>query len=405
MLTTPRDEVAFLDLLDPAFRVDSPAVRAAAEASWYAETALGLAILRYADCVALLRDRRLRQVGMDHFAMQGVTAGPVADMWRELILNVEGDHHHRLRQLVNPAFAPRRVEALRPRMREIVHELIDRFVDHGECEFMAEFADHYPPRVMFEMLGLPEDEHAQFLEWAKDLTLVLGLTVAQDLERIETSLLALYECVDRHCADRQRQPGEDILSALVAAEQDGDRLTRQELRSMVVVMVIAGQDSTRNQLGLALHTFTEYPEQWALLAKRPEFAERAVEEVMRVDSTIPVVWRVAAEDLTYNGLEIPAGTRLWLLVAAAQTEPATFAAPRFDITADRSPQLSFGSGMHYCLGALLARWEMREALPILAARLGPVELAGQPTWRSELAGFTGPLTLPIRFTPQGPAVP
>jgi cytochrome P450 len=171
-------------------------------------------------------------------------------------------------------------------MREIVHELVDRFVDHGECEFMAEFADHYPPRVMFEMLGLPEDEHAQFLEWSKDLTLVLGLTVAQDLERIETSLLALYECVDRHCADRRRQPGEDILSALVAAEQDGDRLRRQELRSMVVV--IAGQDSTRNQLGLALHTFTQYPEQWALLAERPELAERAVEEVMRVDSTIPL---------------------------------------------------------------------------------------------------------------------
>lgn len=398
MLTTATDGIAFLDLLDPRFRVDSPAVHAAAERNWYAETALGPAVLRYADCVALLRDRRLRQVGMDHFAMQGVTEGPLAEMWREVILNVEGEHHHRLRRLVNPAFAPRRVEALRPRMREIVHELVDRFADQGECEFMADFADHYPPRVMFEMLGLPEDEHAQFLEWAKNLALILGLTVAQDLERIETSLLALYECVDRHCADRRRRPGEDLLSALAAAEQDGDRLTRQELRSMVVAMVIAGQDSTRNQLGLALHTFSRYPDQWALLAERPELAERAVEEVMRVDPTVPIVWRVAAEDLTYNGLDIPAGTRLWLLVAAAQTEPATFAGLTFDITADRAPQLSFGGGMHYCLGALLARWELREALPILAARLGPVELAGHPTWRSQLAGFTGPLTLPIRFT-------
>jgi cytochrome P450 len=148
---------------------------------------------------------------------------------------------------------------------------------------------------------------------------------------------------------------------------------------------------------MALWTFARHPEQWTLLARRPDLAERAVEEIMRVSPTVPIIWRVACDDVTYRDLTIPAGTRLWLLIGAAHREPATFGEDSFDIRLDRPAQLSFGHGVHYCLGALLARAEMAEALPILANRLPGLELAGDPGFRPELSGFVGPAMLPIRF--------
>lgn len=388
-----------LDLLGPEFRVDSPSVRAAAERHWYAETPLGPAVLRYEDCAALLRDRRFRQVGGDHLAAQGITDGPLAEASRMSILNVEGADHTRLRRLVSHAFIPRAVDRLRPRMRSLVHGLVDTFAPVGQCEFMGAFADRYPPAVMFDLLGIPPSDHDRFLNWGNDLVLLISYSVAENRERIESAMSGIHEATDRLCSERRRHPREDLLSALVAAADGDDRLTSQELQSLVVAMVVAGQDSTRNQLGMALHTFARHPRQWTLLAHRPELAARTVEEVMRVSPTVPIVWRVAAEDLTYRDLVIPAGTRLWLLIGAAHTDESTFGADGFDITVERPAQLSFGHGVHYCLGAMLARAEMCEALPILAARLPDVELAADPTFRPELSGFVGPVTLPIRFRP------
>jgi cytochrome P450 len=354
-------------------------------------------VLHYADCVALLRDRRFRQAGMDHLTAQGIADGPLAEMWRATILNVEGADHTRLRRLVSSAFTRSVVERLRPRMRSLVHHLVDTFAPLGACEFMSAFADHYPPRVMFDLLGIPEPDQDRFLQLGKDLALMLSFSVAEHRERIETALADLNEVTDRLCAERRLHPGEDLLSGLVAAADGDDRLTTQELRSMVATMVVAGQDSTRNQLGMALWTFTHHPTQWTLLAHRPDLAERAVEEIMRVSPTVPVIWRVANDDVAHRELTIPAGTRLWLMIGAAHREPATFGEDSFDILLDRPAQLSFGHGVHYCLGAVLARAEMTEALPILASRLRGLELAGDPVFRPELSGFVGPERLPIRF--------
>jgi cytochrome P450 len=395
-----RGDVAELDLLDPDFRVDSPEVRAAAERHWYARTSLGPAVLRYEDCAAILRDRRFRSAGADHLADQGITDGPVADMWRDMILNVEGDRHGRLRRLVSQAFTPTAVDELRPRMRAIVGDLVDGFAPAGACDFMADFADHYPPQVMDDLLGIPEEEAPQFLEWGKTLALTIGYSVAEHLEAIDAARIGLYAATDWLCASRRHLPGDDLISRLVAAADDGDRLTTQELRSMVFVLVVGGQDSTRNQLGLAMILFARHPDQWALLARRPELAARATEEVMRLAPASRFVWRTATEDLVWRDLAIPAGTRLWLVVGAAHTDEATFGpgATRMDITAERPAQLAFGHGVHYCLGAPLARAEIAEALPILAARLPDLELAGPPVLRPEISAFVGPDSLPIRFT-------
>jgi len=390
---------ATLDILDPAFRVSSPQTAEAARRCWCAQTPLGIAVLRYDDCQALLKDRRLRQVGVDHLRAQGVSAGPLFEMWRRFLLNVEGPGRDRLRRLLAPAFTVAAVNRLRPRMREIVHGLIDRFAADGACEFMSAFADHYPPRVMAELIGLPEAEHEQFVAWGKALASIIGYQVPQHLTEIEAALAGLYESIDRIVDERRQDPQQDLVTTLVhALDGDHGELDSEELRANVAGLVLAGQDSTRGQLGLALEIFARHPEQWARLASQPALAENATEEVLRANGVAPIVWRVATEDLEYRGTPIAAGTRLWLMVAAAHDEAAVFGDTRFNIEADRPAQLSFGLGPHFCLGAQLSRVELREALPILAQRLPGLGLAGEPVHRSQLAGFVGPEALPIRFT-------
>ncbi|MGH3883005.1 MAG: cytochrome P450 [Pseudonocardiaceae bacterium] len=390
-------DIAFFDILDPAFRIDSPAVRAAADACWWGRTPIGLAVLRYQECLMLLRDHRLRHGSLDAVAAYGLTEGLFVDWLRASLLNAEGPPHQRRRRLVSKAFTPRSVDGLRPFMRAKAHELIDSFTGAGSCEFMTAFADPYPAWVIAELLGIPAERFDAFLGWATDIGLGFGPAAAAERDRIDAAVAGLYGCCDELTAQRREEPGDDLISVLITAEEEGRRLTADELRQLVSTLVFAGQDTTRNQLGLAMDTFTRHPEQWRLLAARPELASTAVEELMRVNPAVPAVGRVATEDFTFQGVDIPAGTHVALFLAAANTEPDTFGDAPFDITAQRTAQLTFGGGIHYCLGAWLARIEMREALPILASRLGHIALDG-PVASRPYIGITGPITLPLRFT-------
>jgi cytochrome P450 len=389
-------EVAFLDLFDPGFQPDAPDVRAAREARWYARTSQGYAVLRYAEVATLLRDRRLRQGSAEPLAAQGLTEGLLADWMRMSLLTLEGKPHARLRRLVSQAFTPRAVDALRPTMRATAQELIDGFAAQGACEFMAAFADPYPSRIIAVLLGIPPEHYPSFHGWATDLGLLFSYAVAEHRPRIEAALLGLAAYVDDLLAERRAAPGPDLISALIAAEEAGDQLSDTELRHLVTGLVFAGQDTTRNQLGCALATFLAHPAQWARLAAEPALALRAVEEVMRVRPAVPVISRVTTEAFEFEGLRIAAGTLLSLFVASANTDPRVFGPPDFDIGRERPAQLTFGGGIHACLGAPLARAEMAEALPILAARLREPALTGEVRWRPAL-GIAGPLAVPIRF--------
>lgn len=397
MTTTTHPDGPFLDFHDPQFRPTSPEVRAAAQAGWWARTPIGLAVLGYQECLALLRDRRLRHGSRDAMTARGVTSGPFLEWMTAMLLNVEGDQHLRLRRLVSVAFTQRRVDLLRPFMQATAHRLIDSFAATGGCEFMADFADPYPARVIAELLGIPDNEFEAFHGWANDIGLGFSPAVATEIDRIEAALSGLYECCDRLVARRRAEPGEDLISALTAATDDDGKLTGDELRVLVSTLVFAGQDTTRNQLGLAMATFAGHPQQWRMLAEHPGLAAGAVEEVMRVSPTTPVIGRVATEDFTFQGLDIPAGTHLALFVAAANIEQGTFGDAPFDITAQRSAQLTFGGGIHHCLGSWLARIEMREALPLLASRMPGLVMDGPFASRPAL-GITGPITLPLRWT-------
>ncbi|HZA17363.1 MAG TPA: cytochrome P450 [Pseudonocardiaceae bacterium] len=395
------NKIALFNIFDSAFPFGSPEVRAAADANWWARTPIGIAVLRYQECLALLRDRRLRQGSLDTVAAYGVTSGAFVETLRTTLLTAEGKAHQRQRRLVSAAFTQRSVDVLRPFMRAKAHELIDGFVGNGRCEFITAFADPYPAWVIAELLGIPTERFDAFYGWATDIGLGFSPAAAAEQNRIDTAVIGLSACCDELVMQRCEHPSDDLVSTLIAAETDDQRLTPDEIRALLSALVIAGQDTTRNQLGLAMTTFTQYPEQWRLLARRPELASTAVEELMRVNPVIPVITRLATEDFTFQGVDIPAGTHVALFIATANTDPNTFGDAPFDITAQRATQLAFGGGIHYCLGNWLARAEMREALPILASRLGDIALDGPVVFRPHL-GITGPSTLPMRFRTSAP---
>lgn len=398
MTTIPTHQAPRLAVTDPSFSITSEEVHQAREQSWYAHTEYGLAVLRYDEVSRLMKHPKLRQGSAAWPAHNGVTTGPFAEWFDNWILNKEGEEHHRLRRLLNPAFSPKLIGSLVPRFQALASELIDNFAERGECDFTADFAEPYAARVIAIMLGLPEAEWEMIARESATLGLAMGVTLKRDLPQIEQALERLYAYADELIADRSAHARDDFMTTLVQAQRDGDRLSFKELRDAIVLLIFGGYDTTRNQLGLAMQTFMQHPDQWKLLAARPELGGKAVEEVMRVNPTVRWVTREAIETFEYEGLTIEAGTTVHLFSESAGTDPAVFGEPSFDIEAERKPHYGFGGGAHHCLGHFVARSDMSEALPLLARRLqDPRPLQGA-TWLPD-SGNTGPISLPISFTP------
>lgn len=397
-MTTP----AYFDLSDPAFDVTSDAVNEAREQGWYAETNLGWAVLRYAEASDLLKDRRFRQGNAQWPAQNGIHSGLFSDWWKETLLSLEGEDHDRIRRLLMPAFRNRTIAAMRPRFESLANELIDGFVDRGEVEFVSEFAEPYASRIICVLLGLPEDDWPQVAHWADDLGRSFGINVADDLPRIEAALVGLHAHLDDVVADRQAHPEDDLVTTLLRAQETDGTLSRHELGVALVFLAFAGMETTRNQLGLALQTLLRHPDQWRLLAQRPELGSQAVEEVMRVNPTVTWVTREALEDLDFHGLHIPRGGIVQAISPAAGTDPHAMTDTSFDITALRPPHMGFGAGVHHCLGHFVARTDMAVALPLLARRMPDARPDGPGRWLP-VSGNTGAVSYPLRFTPGTPA--
>lgn len=387
----------FFELADRAFDVTSPVVHQARERGWYVETSYGYAVLRYAEASALLKDRRFRQGNARWPAQNGIHSGLFSDWWGEVLLSLEGDDHARLRRLLMPAFRNKTITQLRPRFQALAYELINGFAARGRVEFIGEFAEPYAARIICVLLGLPEEHWQRIAHWADDLGKAFGIEIKQDLPRIEAALIALESYLDGTIEERLREPREDLITTLIQAHAEDDQLTRRELSVGLAFLAFAGMETTRNQLGLALQTLLRHPDQWRLLAERPELSGQAVEEVMRVNPTVTWITREAIEDVRLNGLFLPAGSIVQVLSHSAGTDPRATPDPSFDITALRTPHLGFGSGVHHCLGHLVARTDMAVALPLLARRMPDAVPDGPGEWLP-VSGNTGAVRFPIRFT-------
>jgi cytochrome P450 len=391
--------VPFIDTLSPAYDLDiHTAHREARAQGWYARTPAGILVLAHEEVRAVLHDRRWRELGTTALQMAGITHGPLWEWFHQILSNKEGEEHARLRRLVSQAFTPRRVEKLRPVMRETANEFVDRFAAAGRCEFVGAFAAPYPVRVIGALLGVPPGDFARFHAWSADLSLAFGSRITEELPRIEAALGNLSDYVDGLLAARRRSPGDDLISALIAVHEGSDRLSGDELRAMVTVLIFGGQDTTQCQLACAAATFLAHPAQWERLAKEPGLAAGATEEILRYEPAGSGSPRIASEDLRLRDLDVKAGTIALPSGPAANRDPAVYPDPdRFDITREPGePHLTFGGGVHYCLGAALARAELAEALPILARRLPHLRADGPDVWRTG-ALIRGPERLPIAF--------
>ena len=378
------------------------ATAAAATESWLATSTFGFSVLHYDDVVAVLRDKRWHSAVSQLMEMGGIDNPEWLARDRKSILSTEGDDHVRLRRLAGPAFSPRHADALRPYMREVVNNLLDPLTPTGRADIATDFCEPYPIPIICELFGAPKNDWELFSRWATDIFRIFNGNLIEDMPVI----IAAQDELDAYLSDlieaRRATPSDDLISALIAAEAEGDRLSHDELISMCGAVLMAGTDTTRNQLGCSMALFTSHPDQWAVLAEQPELVPRAVDETMRYLGATRSTGRFASEDIEYRGVLFPKGTFIAPALAQANQDPTVFAKPdTFDITREPSdkPHLTFGAGIHYCMGAALARAEQQEALTIMATRLPDLELAGELVWKPIQSGIFGPESLPVRFTP------
>lgn len=395
--TVPFENAPYLDIADPAYSIRSPEVRAARDQSWYARTPYGLAILRYREMGKLLIHRSLRQGSHAWPDHNGVPHGRFADWWKSSILVTEGADHKRMRRILNPAFSPEAVAAMMPKFESITQDLMANFLDRGSCDYMTEFADPYAGRVLCYLLGLSDDMAPRILQLASDMGLALGVTYKADLDIIEKATDEMYALVEDILAERRKAPGDDVFSTMIAANQGGEGLSEDELLNTAVMLVFAGVDTTRNQLGLGMSMFLKHTDQWEALGADPSLDIAAADECMRMRPTITWVTREAVEDFEFQGLEIKKGTTVHLFSESAGTDPAIHVdeAP-FCITERRKKNFGFGGGVHVCLGQAVARNDMAVAYRLLAGRITNIRENGPAHFMPD-SGNTGPTTLPIAF--------
>jgi cytochrome P450 len=338
----------------------------------------GVGALSAAACHQVLRDARFGAAGTRTLEIAGVAQGPIWDWWRLILFQTNPPIHTRLRALLARAFTPRRADAVRGRVREIADQLVGE-IDGDVVDVDAHLAHQIPVRIISEMLGAPMDDHDQIGRWANDLGLAFAFLIPPDrITRIEAALEGLYGYVDDLIAKRRTEPGDDLVSALVGAEAEGDRLSDEELRAMVVNLVFAGHDTTKGLISIALKLLAEHPEQMALLSKNPALAEGAVEEALRFEPVVPALPRVAREPAEIAGVPIEQDEFVSVNILSANRDPALYERPdAFDITRGARDHLSFGRGAHFCLGAALARAEAQEAISAVARRASRLELVGE----------------------------
>ena len=368
---------------------------------WLVRNFFGYEVLRYDDATAVLRDKRWHSAVSRIPELMGITNTDFLERQQVSILSAEGDVHTRLRRLVAPAFSPRAADRLRPFMREVITGLVDKIAGAGRADFATEICEPYPIPIICELLGAPKQDWQLFSRWAGDILEIFSQDVIDKLDLIMRTQDELGEYTRGLIAERRSKPADDLLTDLIAAEEAGDKLTTDELVMMVNAVIVGGTDTSRNQLGCAVALFAQHPDQWALLAERPELAPRAVEEAMRYFGAVRGTARFASCDIEYRDVLFPTGTFMAIALADANRDPAVFKEPEsFDITSEApgQPQMTFGSGIHYCLGAALARAELQEALPLLAQRMPKLAIDGDITWKPEGVGIFGPAHMPVTFT-------
>ena len=377
-----------------------PRIRAAQRQAPVALGPFGPEILSYQLVRSVLRDPRCLIPPGLNLVVQGITSGPLWDKVLNSLLCLEGDAHHRLRSLTSKAFTPRATLRLHDTMVSVMEELVDRVAERGRCDVVTDLARPYPVPIICALLGAPREDWQQFSVWADEIFKAFSFIAG--VSEIEPAVMRAWTELDRYVDEmvirRRDSLTDDLISELIRAEDDGDRLSPAELRMLAGGLLLAGTDTTRNQLAASIHVLCAHPEQWELLTERPALAMHAVEETMRHSPIACGTLRLVTQDAEIDGYLFPAGTMILVNTAAANRDPAVYDDPdRVDIAREGAPAiLTFGGGIHYCLGANLARRELAEALTVLTRRIKNPRITGPAPWKP-MVSLSGPVSLPIEF--------
>ena len=392
----------------PAWRRDPyPYYRRLREtAPVYRSRLLGATVLtRYDDVLAVLRDPRFSVRRSESRAFQRLNPfGELSPEFQTMIdrnlLMLDPPDHTRLRGLVSKAFTPRVVERLRPRIEALVEDLLDRVGANGEMELVRDFAEPLPVIAIAELLGLPREDRADFKRWADVLAVLVDpVAIVGGLGGIQVAFDELCAYLRQIFAARRAAPQDDLISALVAAEDRGDALTEAELISTVILILGAGHETTTNLLGNAVLALLRHPGERKRLQDDPSLCESAVEEFLRFDGPVQGTDRMAKEALRIGGALVRAGEFAVLLLGAANRDPARFPEPdRLDLGRSDNHHLAFGQGLHFCLGATLARLETQIAISALLRRFPDLDGEREPELRRS-ATLRGPVSLQLALRP------
>jgi cytochrome P450 len=364
----------------------------------------GWVLTRHADVGAVLRDNTFLNDGRklpmfqkerDKRLASGEITQEEADT--QMMLNTDPPDHTRLRSLMSKAFTPRSVEALRPRVEQLVEEMVETCAAKGTFDVIREVAYPLPVIIIAEMLGIPPAERDQFKKWSDEIATTVGMANI-DQERIaRKAQRELRDYLVPIMQERRREPREDLLSALVAAEEDGDKLSLMEVHATIALLLVAGNETTTNLIGNGLLALMQHRDQFDRLRANPEMIGTAVEEMLRYDSPVQGTSRFTLQDTEVNGHPVKAGQQVFLFIGAANRDPAQFPDPdTFDIGREDNRHLSFGNGIHFCLGAPLARIEGPIALNALLQRFPNMRLATDKLVWGDNIVLRGLTSLPVR---------
>ncbi|HEX8538278.1 MAG TPA: cytochrome P450 [Cystobacter sp.] len=357
-------------------------------------------VTRYKEAVELLRDSRFTK-DQDKLPANSPARMARIDSLESInqhMLSADPPDHTRLRTIVSKAFTPRRVEELRPRVTAIAQRLLDAAKPQGRMDLLDAFAFPLPVTVIAEMLGVPTEDQDQFREWTN---LIISPPLNGDVGPIQRAGMQFLQYFQQLMARRRAEPRDDLLTALMMAEEQGDRLSPMELVSMLFLLLVAGHETTVNLMGNGVWALLKHPEQLERLRANPALMESAVEEMLRYRGPVETTtYRWAIQDTELHGQVIPAGEAVHASLLAADHDPAQFPEPeRFDITREPNRHIAFGFGIHFCLGAPLARLEATVALNLLLERMPRLRLAvdeRELRWRDGIL-VHGLQRLPVAF--------
>lgn len=406
--------LASFDYTDPAMR--GPAFHAAMarlrQQGWLAKGPYGYIALDREAGEFFLRSRDASFPGNAIAELFQVQEGPLKEEMRRNILHIGGADHSRLRSLLNPSLSPKAVQRHRPAMRRLLQELFDRALagaaggERVSCEIVESISKPYPAQVIAHVMGAPLSHAPQLNHWSQWIQRQFDAqSMAQERGKIEDAVAQFYEYADGLLAERRDGPRDDLISMLLAAEEEGERLSQVECVNLVLNVLIGGVDTTQSQLAHALRLFAEHPNQWEALAHNPSLANQAVQETLRFEPVTPFTARIVEREIVFRDIAFPPGTIVMVCAFTGNRDIEGETSPEsFDIAAQRlhARNLTFGAGIHYCVGANLAQAELQEALAFLAPRMRDLRLDGEPAYGS-ITGIYGLSSLPVSFVVGSPA--